>query len=340
MRTAMIAQTSEKRDIFLHDELKTIRLDTQSVLDLSIVIPVMNEEESIPEVYDRVIEVVQNITSRFEVILIDDGSTDTTWSAIRTLHERDPRIKALRFRRNYGKTAALVAGFQHCAGEVIITMDGDLQDEPAEIPKLLAKIAEGYDVVSGWKAERHDPWSKTLPSLLFNTVVATMTGLKLHDFNCGFKAYRREVPTELTLYSDFHRFIPVLADWRGFRVTEVAVKHNARKFGHSKFGPGRFLRGMLDFMKVLFIMKYLQRPLHFFGPISLAMLAVGFVLGTYLTLDKVIAHASIGTRPLLNLCILLFVMGVQFFSLGLLGEMLRNFAYRSSAEFSVKQVLE
>lgn len=309
-------------------------------VDISFVIPVLNEEESIPELYQRLLVALQPITERFEVIFVDDGSTDGTFAAIRALHEQDPRVKVIRFRRNYGKTAALVAAFERCAGEVVITMDADLQDEPNEIPKLLEKLAEGYDVVSGWKKERHDPASKTMPSRVFNWVVATSTGLPLHDFNCGFKAYRREVTQELTLYSEFHRFIPALADWRGFRVTEVAVQHNPRKYGYSKFGAMRFLRGLLDFLKVLFIMKYLQRPLHFFGPIGALMFLLGFVAGVYLTLDKLIAGVSIGTRPLLTLSVLLMITGVQLFSLGLLGEMLRNFAYRSTAEYSIKQVLE
>lgn len=310
------------------------------LLDLSFVIPVLNEEESIPELYERLLVALRTITERFEIIFIDDGSTDGTYATILALHEQDPRVKAIRFRRNYGKTAALVAAFERCAGEVVITMDADLQDEPNEIPKLLAEIAAGYDVVSGWKKERHDPASKTLPSRLFNWVVATSTGLPLHDFNCGFKAYRREVTQELTLYSEFHRFIPALADWRGFRVTEVAVQHNPRKYGYSKFGAMRFLRGLLDFLKVLFIMKYLQRPLHFFGPIGGLMFVLGFIMGIYLTLDKFIAGHSIGTRPLLTLSVLLMITGVQLFSLGLLGEMLRNFAYRSTAEYSIKQTLE
>jgi glycosyltransferase involved in cell wall biosynthesis len=322
-------------------------LDTQNghdirpndLLDISVLIPVMNEEESLDELYTRLSAALAPITERFEILFVDDGSTDHTFEAIRALRERDERVKVIRFRRNYGKTAALVAGFERCRGEVIITMDGDLQDEPTEIPKLLDKLRE-YDLVSGWKKERHDPRNKTLPSRIFNTVVSRTTGLPLHDFNCGFKAYRREVTQELTLYSEFHRFIPVLADWRGFRVTEVAVQHNPRKYGYSKFGAMRFLRGLLDFLKVLFIMKYLQRPLHFFGPIAAVMFILGVILGIYLTGVKFIAHQSIGTRPALTLTVLLIVTAVQLFSLGLLGEMLRNFAYRSTAEFSIRQTLE
>jgi len=309
------------------------------LLDISVLIPVMNEEESIGELYARLINALVTITERFEIVFVDDGSTDGTYAYILKLHQQDPRVRAIRFRRNYGKTAALVAGFERCRGEVIITMDGDLQDEPNEIPKLLEGLRE-YDLVSGWKKERHDPRNKTLPSRIFNTVVAKSTGLPLHDFNCGFKAYRREVTQELTLYSEFHRFIPVLADWRGFRVAEVAVQHNPRKYGQSKFGAMRFLRGLFDFLKVLFIMKYLQRPLHFFGPIAGVLFMAGFLIGLYLTGEKIITRATIGTRPALTLAVLLMVMGVQLFSLGLLGEMLRNFAYRSTAEFSIRQTLE
>ncbi len=299
----------------------------------------MNEEESVGELYARLLAALMPITERFEIVFVDDGSTDGTFDFLRKLNAQDPRVKVIRFRRNYGKTAALVAGFERCQGEVVITMDGDLQDEPTEIPKLLEGLRE-YDLVSGWKKERHDPRNKTLPSRVFNAVVAKSTGLPLHDFNCGFKAYRREVTQDLTLYSEFHRFIPVLADWRGFRVTEVAVQHNPRKYGQSKFGAMRFLRGLLDFFKVLFIMKYLQRPLHFFGPIAGVLFVIGFFIGLWLTVEKIITHVSIGTRPALTLAVLLMVMGVQLFSLGLLGEMLRNFAYRSTAEFSIRQTLE
>ena len=339
---AVIAPPSPQRSGFLRP------LDVRDVdgarpaepLDISVVIPLFNEQESIGELYERLLAALLPITERFEILFVDDGSTDGSFAALRALHERDPRVRVIRFRRNYGKTAGLVAAFERCRGEVVITMDADLQDEPAEIPKLLAKVAEGYDVVSGWKQERRDPLSKTLPSRVFNWVVASSTGLPLHDVNCGFKAYRREVTMELTLYSEFHRFIPVLAAWRGFRVTEQAVQHNPRKYGASKFGTMRFVRGLLDFLKVLFIMKYLQRPLHFFGPGGAVMFLVGFALGVYLTADKLMHHVSIGTRPLLTLAVLLMVMGVQLFSLGLLGEMLRNFAYRSTAEFSIRQVLE
>ncbi len=308
-------------------------------IDISVVIPMKDEQDSVEELYDRLVSALLPITEHFEILFVDDGSADGTFGVLRALNARDPRVKVIQFRRNYGKTAALVAAFERAQGEVIITMDGDLQDEPTEIPKLLDKLLD-YDLVSGWKKDRQDPASKTLPSRVFNGVVRRSTGLPLHDFNCGFKAYRREVTQELTLYSEFHRFIPVLADWRGFRVTEVAVKHNPRKYGQSKFGGMRFLRGLLDFLKVLFIMKYLQRPLHFFGPISAVMLVLGFLCGVYLTVDKFVTGHSIGTRPLLTLAVLLMVMGVQLFSLGLLGEMLRNFAYRSTAEFSIKKVLE
>ncbi len=325
------------RPVSRHDDAPE-REETPT-LDMSLVIPVYNEEESIGELYDRLIAAVEPITASFEIIFVDDGSTDSTYPALVALYKQDSRVRVISFRRNYGKTAALVAAFERCRGEVVVTMDGDLQDEPSEIPKLLDQLRD-YDVVSGWKKYRNDPRSKTLPSRVFNKVVSTTTGLHLHDFNCGFKAYRREVTEELVLYSEFHRFIPVLADWRGFRVTEVPVQHNPRKYGVSKFGAGRFLRGMLDFMKVLFIMRYLQRPLHLFGTGGALMFLLGLLFGLYLTIDKVVAGHSIGTRPLLTLTVLLMVMGVQLFSLGLLGEMLRNFAYRSNAEYSIKRVLE
>ena len=337
----MIATPTHHTAPFLHTASAPDGFDARQddLLDIALLIPVMNEEESVGELYARLIDALASITERFEIVFVDDGSTDGTFDRLRELNGHDPRVKVIRFRRNYGKTAALVAGFERCRSEVVITMDGDLQDEPTEIPKLLEQLRD-YDLVSGWKKERHDPRNKTLPSRVFNSVVARTTGLPLHDFNCGFKAYRREVTQELTLYSEFHRFIPVLADWRGFRVTEVAVQHNPRKYGQSKFGAMRFLRGLFDFLKVLFIMKYLQRPLHFFGPIAGVMFVIGFILGLYLTISKFAFGHSVGTSPALPLTVLLIVMAVQLFSLGLLGEMLRNFAYRSTAEFSIRQTLE
>jgi glycosyltransferase involved in cell wall biosynthesis len=308
-------------------------------IDLSMVIPVYNEVESVPKLYAELAPVLAEQQCAYEIVFVDDGSTDGTFQALVALHTQDPHVRVIQFRRNFGKTAALVAGFDHCRGEVIITMDADLQDDPHEIPHFLEKLAEGYDLVSGWKKDRQDPLNKRLPSKLFNAVVSTSTGIHIHDFNNGFKAYRREVTEELKLYADLHRFIPVMATWRGFRVAEIAVQHHPRIYGKSKFGAGRFARGMLDFFKVLFLTRYMQKPLHLFGSIGAVLIAIGLVCGVYLT-EEHFRVGHIANRPLLDFSVLVLITGVQIFSLGLLGEMLRHVSYRRAEEYSVRQFLE
>ena len=320
-------------------ELAAPAAEPRGRIDLSLVIPVYNEVESIPELYRRVAEVLSTLPYSYELVFIDDGSSDGSFEGLRDLHTTDPNVRVLRFRRNFGKTAALVAGFDNSRGEIIITMDADLQDDPSEIPNFLAKLEEGYDLVSGWKKDRQDPISKTLPSKIFNAVVSSSTGIHMHDFNNGFKAYRREVTEELKLYADLHRFIPVMATWRGFRVAEIPVKHHPRKYGQSKFGAGRFAKGMLDFFKVLFLTRYMQKPLHLFGGIGALLAGIGILIGIYLT-EEHFRAGNIGQRPLLDLAVLLVITGVQLFSLGLIGEMLRHVTYRRAEEYSVRQRLE
>lgn len=307
-------------------------------IDLSLVVPALNEVESIPKLYAQLTEVLEEQGCIYEIVFIDDGSTDGTFEVMRALHDRDPRVRVIRLRRRFGKTAALVAGFDHSRGQVIMTIDADLQDDPTEIPNFLNKLAEGYDLVSGWKVNRQDPWTKRYPSKIFNAVVSNSTGLHMHDFNNGFKAYRREVTEELKLYADLHRFVPVIANWRGFRVVEIPVKHHPRQYGKSKFGAGRFAKGMLDFFKVLFLTRYMQKPLHLFGTLGALLIALGVIAGLYLT-EEHFRTGNIGQRPLLDLAILLVITGVQLFSLGLLGEMLRHVSYRRSEEYSVRQLL-
>jgi glycosyltransferase involved in cell wall biosynthesis len=315
------------------------RLPEAQRTDLSMVIPIYNEVESIPKLYAALGPVLDAQRCVYEMVFVDDGSTDGSFKELLALHSNDPHVRVIQFRRNFGKTAALVAGFDHCRGEVIITMDADLQDDPAEIPNFLNKLAEGYDLVSGWKKDRQDPLNKTLPSRIFNKVVSSSTGIHIHDFNNGFKAYRREVTEELKLYADLHRFIPVIATWRGFRVTEIPVQHHPRLYGKSKFGAGRFMHGMLDFLRVLFLTRYMQKPLQLFGSIGVALAALGVIFGLYLT-EEHFRTGNISNRPLLDLSILLIVTGVQLFSLGLLAEMLRHVTYRRTEEYSVRQFLE
>src|SRR5581483_5361964 len=243
----------------------------EKAVAISFVIPVMNEQQSIAILFEKLSAQLDSLGQSYEVIFVDDGSTDNTFKELTKLHNEYPEtVRAIRFRRNFGKTPALVAGFSRCRGEVIFTMDGDLQDDPQEIPNFLAKLDEGYDLVSGWKYPRLDPITKTFPSRIFNKLVSTLTGVHLHDINNGFKAYRREVieDTHFKLYGEFHRFVPVMAQWRGFRVTEIKVRHHPRQFGVSKFGVRRFARGLIDLLNVLFLISFLRTPLRLFGPLG------------------------------------------------------------------------
>ncbi len=253
-------------------------------LDLSFVIPLKNEAESLNELYQRLVDVIERLAVRFELIFVDDGSTDDSLALLQALRGEDARVKIIQFQGNFGKAAALAAGFEHAAGRIVFTMDADLQDDPAEIPAFLKKLDEGYDLVSGWKRIRQDPLSKTLPSRLFNAVTARLTGVRLHDFNCGFKAYRREVLANTPIYGELHRYVPVLAAAKGFKVGEVVVRHHPRLHGRSKYGIERLTRGLFDLLTVLFLTRYLKRPLHFFGGIGLAVGGIGFLCLLYLTI--------------------------------------------------------
>jgi len=259
----------------------------------------------------------------WEVVFVDDGSTDGTFGALTRLHAAHDEVRVIRLRRNFGKAAALQAGFEHAGGDVVVTIDGDLQDDPAEIPRLLAKLEEGFDLVSGWKTKRRDPLSRRIPSRIFNGVTCRLSGLRLHDLNCGLKAYRAEVLHGLRIYGELHRFIPVLAHYRGFRVAELPVNHRPREHGRSRYGLERYFRGFLDLLTVTFMGRYRQRPLHLFGGLGLLLGALGVLLLAYLTVLKLMGEA-IGHRPLLTLGVLLVVVGVQLVSLGLVSELVAS----------------
>jgi len=290
---------------------------------ISVVVPVFNEERSVALLYEELQAALDPLDEPWEALYVDDGSTDDTFGALTRLHARSDNVRVIRLRRNFGKAAALAAGFAQASGESIVTIDGDLQDDPAEIPPLLAKLAEGFDLVSGWKTRRRDPITRRVPSRLFNWTASRIAGVRLHDMNCGLKAYRAEVVHGLTLYGELHRFIPVLAHERGYRVGELPVNHRPREHGRSRYGIERYLRGFLDLLTVTFIGRYRQRPLHLFGGLGLGLALVGFVILVYLTIVKLAGHA-IGERPLLTLGVLLVVVGLQFFSLGLLGELVTS----------------
>ena len=289
---------------------------------LSIVIPVYNEEGNLRDLHTQLTDVLDREEIPFEIVFVDDGSKDATWLLIQQLSEEDERVRAIRHRRNFGKARGLANGFAVARGDVIITMDGDLQDEPTELPRFLSKLGEGYDLVSGWKQRRQDPLGKTLPSKFFNWTVRRASGVQLHDFNCGFKAYRSEVTENIRLYGELHRFTPVLANAEGFKVAELPVKHNPRMWGESKYGWSRLLKGFLDLLTVVFLTRYRYRPLHLFGIPGILAIMLGGFLGLYLSFDRLVLGHAIGTRPLLMLAVLLMILGAQFFGLGLLGEYL------------------
>lgn len=291
---------------------------------LSLVIPAYNEAESLPALAERVHAALgDGPWADYEVIFVDDGSEDDTWEQIRALNASHPApVRGFRFRRNFGKAAALATGFRAARGEFVVTLDADLQDEPAEIPALLAKLDEGFDLVSGWKRERHDPLEKRLPSRLFNEVTRRISGLQLHDFNCGLKAYRAEVVRDLPLYGELHRYIPILAHANGYQVTELPVEHHARAFGISKYGWKRYFKGFLDLLTVAAITRFLQRPGHLFGGTGLMIGTAGFLILAYLSAVKLFLGEGIGQRPLLMLGVLLMILGVQLISIGLVGELI------------------
>ncbi|MDG2129112.1 MAG: glycosyltransferase family 2 protein [Fuerstiella sp.] len=311
---------------------------------LSIIVPVMNEEGSLRQLWDEILAVAQTAVDGFEVIFIDDGSTDSSWQIISELSVLDSRISGIRFRRNFGKAAALTAGMRAAEGELILMMDADLQDDPAEIPEMLKLINEGYDVANGWKKCRLDPWHKVYPSRVFNWMVSSMTGLKLHDHNCGLKMFRSDVAAEINIYGELHRFIPVLAFARGFRVTEIPVHHRSRQHGESKYGVRRFLRGLLDLLTVTFLISFGRRPQHALGAVGLFFFAIGMLGLGYLSLIWLLMHVvpvfaaePIGGRPLLAYSIAATLLGGQAMSLGLLAELIVAYTGNTNDSYSVAE---
>lgn len=307
-------------------------------MNLSIVIPAYNEKESLPTLLRKIDDVVKQMNLQYEIVVVDDGSSDGTDAVLKELKPQLPELRAILFRKNYGKSAALSEGFKFSRGEIIITMDSDLQDDPAEIPNLLKKLDEGYDLVSGWKKKRYDPLSKTIPSRLFNRVTSMLSGIRLHDFNCGLKAYRRDVLSEIHVYGELHRFIPVLAHWHGFKVSEIPVQHHPRQYGKSKFGITRFFYGFLDLITVLFLTRYKTSPLHVFGMMGLLAFSLGIMIEIYMTIIWLMGQ-GIGRRPLFFLGILLIIVGAQFIVLGLLGEMI-SAGFAEHTEYSYKEIIK
>lgn len=303
---------------------------------VSIVVPLLNEEESLRPLYNEIKKVLKTISTDYEIIFVDDGSTDKSLNVIKDISRLDNKVHYFSFRSNYGKSAALQIAFKNVTGDAVITMDADLQDDPNEIPGLLKKLDEGYDLVSGWKKKRFDPIIKKSSSKFFNYITRLFTRVKIHDFNCGLKAYRKQVVQSINVYGELHRYIPVLADWKGYSVTEIVVKHHPRRYGKTKFGISRFFKGFIDLITVIFTTRYIKRPMHLFGFVGFLTALAGFIISAYLTFEKLFYGIGIGNRPLLFLGILLIIVGVQFFAIGLLGEILVH-NFQGEEEYVIKE---
>ena len=292
-------------------------------MKISIILPVLNEEENLVDMNTEITGVVENMDVDYEIIYIDDGSTDRSFDILSSLREENPNIKVIQFRRNFGQTAGLAAGFDHASGDVIVTMDSDRQNDPNDIPMLLDKINEGYDLVSGWRFDRQDAWlSRKLPSKIANGLISKITGVKLHDYGCSLKAFHSDVIENIRLYGEMHRFIPAIASWMGVRIAEVKVNHRARVAGTSKYGISRTFRVILDLITVKFLLQYSARPIHFFGGIGLASGVIGFLIALVMTIQRFFFDIPMGDRPLLLLSVLLMFIGLQFITFGLLGELM------------------
>jgi glycosyltransferase involved in cell wall biosynthesis len=305
--------------------------------ELSILVPVYNEVDSLAQLYDEICTACAGCVESFEIVFVNDGSSDGSTAALDGLAGRDARVTVIHLRRNFGKSPALAAGFEQVRGEIVITMDADLQDDPAMIPQFVQRIRDGADLVSGWKQRRHDPLDKTLPSRIFNAVVRRASGVQLHDFNCGFKAYRAECVRELRVYGGFHRFLPVFANDRGFKVEELVVQHRARVHGQSKFGKARLVEGMLDLPTVLLLTRWRTRPLHFFGVPGALISLLGFAILSYLTALWFMGH-PVGTRPLLTFGVLLVITGVQILAVGLVAEIIVRTTLPRADVFAVREI--
>ena len=311
--------------------------------DVSVVIPVHNESPNIPELYRELTEVLERWGARYEILVVDDGSSDDSFAQLARLQARDPRLRVIRFRRNFGQTAAFAAGFAHARGRLIATTDGDLQNDPADIPAMAAKIGEGYDIVCGWRKDRKDPWlTRRLPSLVANRLISTTTGVRLHDYGCSLKVFRAEVVKPLRLYGEMHRFLPAIASEMGVRIAEVVVNHRARRHGRSKYGLGRTVRVMLDLLTVRFLLSYATRPLQIFGLVGLTMAVAGGGVGAWLAYLRLFGNESIANRPLLLFAILLIFTGVQLVTLGLLAELQARTYHESQNKpiYVVREILE
>lgn len=310
--------------------------------ELSVILPLFNEEENVPKLYPKLKEVLDDLKKSYEVIFIDDGSVDNTFAALKKIHEKDNTIKIIKFRKNFGQSAAIAAGFEYAKGEIIITLDGDLQNDPADIPSLLAKIDDGYDVISGWRRKRKDPLSKKIPSRISNWLARYLTKVNIHDFGCTLKAYNKEAIEDIELYGEMHRYIPALLAWKGFKVGEVEVSHHPRRHGKPKYGVSRLVKGFMDLITVKFLLSYSTKPLHIFGTLGAFSILIGLLSGAYLSFIRLAYKVPIADRPLLLLSVLLIFLGAQFISMGLLGEIMIRIYYQNQNKsvYSIEHYLE
>lgn len=312
--------------------------------DLSVVVPVFNEEESLPRLYEVMSDALGGLGATWELIFVDDGSSDRSFSILKDMHDRDPRVRVVRFRRNFGQTAAFSAGFDLASGDVVVTIDADLQNDPHDIPMLLATMRDGgYDVVSGWRVHRQDAFlMRRIPSIVANWLISRVTGVRLHDYGCSLKAYRREVVKNVHLYGELHRFVPALASWMGVTIKEVPVRHHARQFGRSNYSISRTTRVVLDLVTVSFLLNYSVKPMQIFGKWGLLSFIAGFVMGLYLTAIKLLQGVQLSSRPLLFLAVLLMIVGVQFISMGLLGELVVRTYHETQHKpiYAIREVLD
>lgn len=315
-------------------------MNSEPAPELSILVPLYDEKDNLRPLFAKLREVIGRLGVSWEAVFVDDGSADGSFEVLRELRSEDPRVRVIKLRRNFGKSAALETGFRAVRGRRVIIMDADLQDDPEEIPALLAKVDEGYDLVTGWRAARHDRFVKKYTSRIYNLVTSTLTGLRLHDFNCGLKAFRREVVEDICLYGELHRYVPPLAHWKGYRVAEVRVRHHPRAFGKSKFGAYRFFAGFMDLLTVMFMTRYSKKPLHLFGGAGLVLLLAGLAINGYLVTLSLLGMDIIRVRPLLFLGVLLMLVGLQLLSTGLLGELMTMSIHRKKEERIVEATLE
>lgn len=312
-------------------------------LDITVIIPLLNEVDTVEELADRTAAALDAMDRAYEIIFIDDGSNDGTYEALVGIRSKIAGVRVIRFRKNFGQTAALQAGFQHARGKIIVSMDGDLQNDPADIPLLVSKLEEGYDLVSGWRKMRKDPFlNRRLPSIIANRIISLLTGVRLHDYGCTLKAFKSEVAKSLKLYGEMHRFIPAIASWMGISVAEVVVRHHPRKAGSSKYGIFRTFRVILDLITVKFLLDYSTKPIQMFGSIGMISAVTGFLISLYLAVQKIFRHVPLSNRPMLLLAILLIFIGVQFITMGLLAELQTRIYHEGQDKkiYVIKEILD